>query len=231
MCVCVCEREREKECVGWYSIFSFPHIKGAINFSLLSLAECNTHTRAAGRLGPDLANTQDELIYQVAHSRTRASPTRLSGEWEIKLETERVETRRAFIRRKRCTGEREKEVRGRLKPKYTRRRRDLQFKSLPVSTRAPRSIRQSQRNPRQLQALWGPWHNRCRNNFLQVRANKKERRKLPVFSPTACLFPAGFKNSIISCFHSPYLHLCIEINKSQFKYAIWRLSSLEDLRL
>ena len=122
--MCVCVREREKECVGWYSIFSFPHIKGAINFSLLSLAECNTHTRAAGRLGPDLANTQDELIYQVAHSRTRASPTRLSGEWEIKLETERVETRRAFIRRKRCTGEREKEVRGRLKPKYTRRREE-----------------------------------------------------------------------------------------------------------
>ena len=63
--MCVCERGRERECVGWYSIFSFPHIKGAINFSLLSLAGCNTHTRAAGRLGPDLANTQDELIYQA----------------------------------------------------------------------------------------------------------------------------------------------------------------------
>lgn len=32
------------ECVGRYSIFSFPHIKGAINFTLLPLAGCNTHT-------------------------------------------------------------------------------------------------------------------------------------------------------------------------------------------
>lgn len=61
LCMYVCV------CVGWYSIFSFPHIKGAINFPLL-LPECNTHAPTAERLGPDLANTQDELIYQTTTS-------------------------------------------------------------------------------------------------------------------------------------------------------------------
>lgn len=60
-------------CVGWYSIFSFPHIKGAINFFLLLLSECNTHARTAERLGPDLANMQDELIYQTAASPRHSS--------------------------------------------------------------------------------------------------------------------------------------------------------------
>lgn len=59
-CLCVCV------CVGRYSIFSFPRIKGAINFPLLLIPECNTHAGTAERLGPDLANTQDELIYQTA---------------------------------------------------------------------------------------------------------------------------------------------------------------------
>lgn len=66
-------------CVGWCSIFSFPHIKGAINFPLLLLPECNTHAPTAECLGPDLANTQDELIYQttasIGHPKSR--PTRV----------------------------------------------------------------------------------------------------------------------------------------------------------
>lgn len=69
-----------QECVDWgYSIFSFLHIKGAINFSLLLLTECNTHTRTAERLGPDLANTEDELIYQIAASPycTQSRPARV----------------------------------------------------------------------------------------------------------------------------------------------------------
>lgn len=61
-----------RACVRWlvqYSIFSFSHIKGAINFLLLLLPECNTQARIAERLGHDLANMQDELIYQTPQTK------------------------------------------------------------------------------------------------------------------------------------------------------------------
>lgn len=53
-------------CAPAGTVFSFPLIKGAINFPLLPLSECNTRT--AGRLGPDPAGAQAQLIYPTPAS-------------------------------------------------------------------------------------------------------------------------------------------------------------------
>lgn len=53
--------------------FLIPEHKGGNQFLSPPASECNTHARTAERLGPDLANTQDELIYQTAASPRHSS--------------------------------------------------------------------------------------------------------------------------------------------------------------